>query len=131
MVQKMLRQMKLLPDLYMACTSDDLGYWCRVFERNFSYSYDAEISQSITNMVMKHYFDRRHTTKALLLLELNFIYDYTIGIISPRTWKRTRRWDSATQALSPFISERVGRLSYRLDPPAHGESEGKEEAIGQ
>lgn len=89
----------------MACTSNDLGELVhRVFERNFSYRYDAEISQSITNMVMKHYFDRRHTTKALLLLELNFIYDSTIGIISPRTWERTRRWDSATQALSPFLS---------------------------
>lgn len=34
-------------------------------QQNFASGYDAEVSQSIANMVMKHYYDRRHTPKSL------------------------------------------------------------------
>ena len=89
----------------------------RVFDRNFACRCGTEVSQSLANMVMKNYYDRRRLPKAFEVGDRVYLRLYT-GYNIPANFGKNKK--IGQRYTGPFsVFERVGRLAYRLEPLSH------------
>ena len=89
----------------------------QVFDRNFACCYDAEISQSLANVIMKHYYDRHHQPKYFAAGDRVYLRLYT-GYNIPANFAKNKKLGQ--RYAGPFtVLEKVGRLAYHLELPSH------------
>lgn len=74
-----------------------MNLWCpwelmkQVFDCNFACCYDAEISQSLANVIIKHYYNCCHQPKSFTASDCAYLHLYT-GYNIPANFAKNKKF---------------------------------------
>lgn len=89
----------------------------QVFSQNFECCYNIEVSQSLANIIMKHYYNHQHILKSFNVGDWVYLCLYSSYNI-PANWGKNKKIDQQYTGLF-IILEKVGCLAYWLKLPSH------------
>ena len=89
----------------------------QVFNQSFGYWYNTEVSQSLTNIIIKHHYNCQHIPKSFNVGDQVYLHLYSSYNI-PANWGKNKKIGQCYTG--PFtIVERVGHLAYCLKLLSH------------